>query len=100
MGTVWGGNFPIDYNLYPTAEEYFQTYTLTGRRFSELSVPLLVLTSADDPIIPVEDFLQLEGNHHLRVQMERYGGHCGFLRNYRLQSWLPDFIHHTLLHSG
>jgi predicted alpha/beta-fold hydrolase len=88
------------YSPYPAAEEYFQTYTLTGRRFSELSVPLLVLTAADDPIIPVEDFLQLKGNHQLRVQVERHGGHCGFLRNYRLQSWIPDFIHHTLLHSG
>jgi predicted alpha/beta-fold hydrolase len=88
------------YTPYPAAQEYFQTYTLTGRRFSELSVPLLVLAAADDPIIPVEDFLQLKGNHQLRVQVERHGGHCGFLRNYRLQSWIPDFIHHTLLHSG
>jgi predicted alpha/beta-fold hydrolase len=88
------------YSPYPTAQEYFETYTLTGRRFSELSVPLLVLTAADDPIIPVEDFLQLEGNHRLRVHVEQHGGHCGFLRNYRLQSWVPEFIHHTLLPSG
>ena len=88
------------YSPYPTAQEYFQTYTLTGRRFSELSVPLLVLAAADDPIIPVEDFLRLEGNHHLRVQVERQGGHCGFLRNYRLQSWVPEFIHHASLHRG
>jgi len=88
------------YSSYPTAEEYFKTYTLTGRRFSELSVPLLVLTSADDPIIPVEDFLQLERNHHLRVQVERHGGHCGFLQNYRLQSWLQGRIHHALLQTA
>jgi len=88
------------YSSYPTAEEYFQTYTLTGRRFSELSVPLLVLTAADDPIIPVEDFRELKGNHLLRVQVERYGGHCGFLQNYRLQAWSQDFIHGTLLHPG
>jgi uncharacterized protein len=88
------------YSPYPTAREYFQTYTLTGRRFAELAVPLLVLAAADDPIIPVEDFLHLEGNHHLRVQVERHGGHCGFLRNYRLQSWVPEFIHQTLLQSG
>jgi len=88
------------YSSYPTAEEYFQTYTLTGRRFCELSVPLLVLTAADDPIIPVEDFRELKGNHLLRVQVERYGGHCGFLQNYRLQAWSQDFIHGTLLHPG
>jgi hypothetical protein len=88
------------YSSYPTAEEYFRTYTLTGRRFIELSVPLLVLTAADDPIIPVEDFRELEGNHHLRVQVERYGGHCGFLQDYRLRSWSPDLIHDVLLRSG
>jgi len=88
------------YSPYPTAQEYFQTYTLTGRRFSELSVPLLVLTAADDPIIPLEDFLTLEGNHQLRVHVERHGGHCGFLRNYRLQAWFEGLIHRTLLHCG
>lgn len=86
------------YSPYQTAQEYFQTYTLTGRRFSELSVPLLALTAADDPLIPVEDFLKLEGNHQLRVQVERHGGHCGFLHNYRLQAWFEGLIYRTLLH--
>jgi hypothetical protein len=88
------------YSSYPTAEEYFQTYTLTGRRFCELSVPLLVLTAADDPIIPVEDFRELEGNHRLRVQVERYGGHCGFLQDYRLRSWSQDLILDVLVRSA
>ena len=87
----------LRYSPYPTAREYFQTYTITGRRYCDLSVPLLVLASADDPIIPVEDFYQLEGNHHLRVRVERYGGHCGFLNNYRLQAWYPGLIHRSLL---
>jgi len=88
------------YSSFPTSQAYFQTYTLTGRRFSELSVPLLVLTAADDPIIPVEDFLALEGNQCLRIHVERHGGHCGFLQDYRLRAWSQDLIHDTLLHSG
>lgn len=88
------------YSPFSTSKEYFQTYTLTGRRFSELCVPLLVLTAADDPIIPVEDFLELKENHQLRVRVERYGGHCGFLQDYRLQAWFQNLIHHTLLQSG
>lgn len=87
------------YSPYPSPEEYFQTYTLTGRRFSELSVPLFVLTAADDPIIPVEDFRELQGNQHLRVRVERHGGHCGFLKDYLLRVWYQDIIHGTLLHS-
>jgi predicted alpha/beta-fold hydrolase len=87
------------YSSYPTPQEYFQTYTLSGRRFSELSVPLLVLTAADDPIIPVEDFHELEGNQNLHIHVERHGGHCGFLQNYRLQAWSQDLIHDALLRS-
>jgi hypothetical protein len=87
------------YSSYPNAEEYFQTYTLTGPRFSELAVPVLVLTAADDPIIPVEDFHALKGNQLLRVRVERYGGHCGFLKDYRLRAWSQDIIL-GLLHSG
>jgi len=88
------------YSSYPTSQEYFRTYTLTGRRFSELSVPLFVLAAADDPIIPVEDFQELEGNQCLRIRVERHGGHCGFLQDYRLRAWSQDLIHGILLHSG
>jgi uncharacterized protein len=88
------------YSSYRTPPEYFRTYTLTGRRFSELSVPLFVLTAADDPIIPVEDFRELEGNQCLRIRVERHGGHCGFLQDYRLRTWSQDLIHAILLHSG
>ena len=87
------------HSSYPTPQEYFRTYTLTGRRFSELSVPLFVLTAADDPIIPVEDFQELEGNQCLRIRVERHGGHCGFLQDYRLRAWSQDLIHGILLHS-
>lgn len=88
------------YSAYPTSQEYFLTYTLTGQRLSELSVPLFLLTAADDPIIPVEDFLELEGNQCLRIHVERHGGHCGFLQDYRLRAWSQDLIHGALLNSG
>jgi predicted alpha/beta-fold hydrolase len=88
------------YSPYQTAREYFQSYTLTGQKFVECSVPLLVLTAADDPIIPVEDFLALEGNDRLRVRVERHGGHCGFLHDYRLHAWFESLIHGILLHEG
>ncbi len=84
------------YSSYRSPQEYFQTYTLTSLKYSELSVPLLILAAADDPVIPAEDFLKLTGNEHLCVRVERYGGHCGFLRNYRLQAWYEDLIEQNL----
>jgi predicted alpha/beta-fold hydrolase len=85
------------YSPYQTSPEYFNTYTLTGQRFGELSIPVIALAAADDPIIPMQDFLDLRGNRHLRIHVERYGGHCGFLHNYRFQAWYEEFIDRTFL---
>ncbi|MBM4331240.1 MAG: hypothetical protein FJ117_08475 [Deltaproteobacteria bacterium] len=63
----------------------------------EAVAPVQALTAADDPIIPVQDFLELQGNRKLRIHVERYGGHCGFLHNYRLQAWFEEPIQRTLL---
>ncbi len=83
------------YSPYQTSQEYFNTYTLTGRSFDELSIPVLALTAADDPMIPVQDFFDLQGNQKLHIHVERYGGHCGFLQNYRFQAWYEELIDRT-----
>jgi predicted alpha/beta-fold hydrolase len=83
------------YSPYQTSQEYFNTYTLTGRSFDELSIPVLALTAADDPMIPVQDFFDLQGNQKLHIHVERYGGHCGFLQTYRFQAWYEELIDRT-----
>jgi predicted alpha/beta-fold hydrolase len=85
------------YSPYQTSQEYFNTYTLTGLPFGDLSTPVLALTAADDPMIPVQDFHKLQDSQHLQIHVERYGGHCGFLQNYRLQSWVEELLERTFL---
>ena len=74
----------------------FQTYRLVGADFSRLSVPATILAAEDDPVIPFDDFRTLRGNDRLRVLIERYGGHCGFLQNLRLQVWFEDLVERTI----
>jgi predicted alpha/beta-fold hydrolase len=76
--------------------EYFQTYRLVESDFSRLAVPAAILTSEDDPVIPVDDFRTLKGSDRLRVVIERYGGHCGFLQNLRFQVWFEGLIEGVL----
>jgi uncharacterized protein len=80
------------YTAYRDAFEYFRTYTLTGSDFSHLAVPVTILAAEDDPVIPIEDFRTLRGNSRLNVIIERYGGHCGFLQDLRLQVWFESLI--------
>lgn len=84
------------YTPFRDVHEYFRTYTLTGADFSRLALDVTVLASEDDPVIPVEDFRTLRGSDRLRVRIERYGGHCGFLQDLRLRVWFEDVLEETV----
>jgi len=66
---------------YPTYRDYFRQYTLLGDSLSELGVPTTIIASADDPVVPVEDFTGLKKGANLTLLLQKYGGHCGFLGN-------------------
>jgi uncharacterized protein len=72
---------------YAGAAEYFRGYTLTGELFGRVGVPLTVLTAADDPIIPVEDFSRIAPDGGTTLIIQKYGGHCGYIESITLNSW-------------
>ena len=77
---------------FASADAYFEGYSVARGRLSRLSVPATVLTAADDPIVPVDDFHALPDNPRLELIITRYGGHCSFLRNWRFESLAEDLI--------
>jgi hypothetical protein len=77
---------------FPDPETYFSAYALTGDTLAGLSVPSHLITSRDDPIIPVEDLQHLARPAALQVEVTDWGGHCGYLMNWRLDSWVDRRI--------
>jgi len=77
---------------FASAEEYFEGYSIAGDRLAALRVPSTLLTSADDPVVPVADFRALPENPAIELVISQYGGHCGFLKNWKLESMAEDLI--------
>ena len=82
---------------FGTLERYLDGYSIAGDRLAALAVPASILTSADDPIIPVADFHGLTLPPHARLDIASHGGHCGFLLDASLRSYAEEYVVERLL---
>jgi uncharacterized protein len=55
-------------------------------------VPSHIIAAADDPVIDVRHLDRLAWPPCLSIEVTQHGGHCGYLRNLRMQSWLDQRI--------
>jgi uncharacterized protein len=77
---------------FASLEDYLNGYAITGARLAHLEVPSSILTSQDDPIIPVAGLAQLARPESLSLSVTRYGGHCGFFERLSGPTWLEQRI--------
>jgi len=80
------------YYGFDSLEDYFQGYSVAGQRLAELTIPSSILMAADDPVVPVGDIDSLPENPRLEVEVTAHGGHCGYLKNWKLESWAEDLL--------
>jgi uncharacterized protein len=80
------------YSEFGSLDAYLDGYSLHGDRLSTLAVPAAILTSQDDPIIPIDDFHALQLPSGVRLDITPHGGHCGFIRDWSLQSYAEDWL--------
>ena len=66
------------YSPYPDAESYFAAYAIAPDRLAGLTTPVTIVTAADDPIIPADDFYRLPAHPLLNVHVLPTGGHVGY----------------------
>lgn len=77
---------------FGSLEAYLDGYSVAGDRLMNLHVPATILTSRDDPVIPVAAFDQLRLPPNVELDITRYGGHCGFIRDFSMTSFTDDYI--------
>jgi predicted alpha/beta-fold hydrolase len=80
-------SFVERYTEYGALEKYLAAYTLSADMLQASRAPLAIITAQDDPVVPFQDFRGIEDRDGLRYLAPKYGGHCGFVENFRLRSW-------------
>ncbi len=84
--------FVRHYTEYKDLHEYLRGYALTDDRLQGLRTPVRILLAEDDPVIPVKDIDRVAASDYLQVVRSTYGGHCGFIDGYHMQSWVDRYI--------
>jgi predicted alpha/beta-fold hydrolase len=77
---------------FGSLENYLDGYSIAGDRLRDLRMPATILTAADDPVIPVQDFHSLQLPPQVELDIAAHGGHCGFVRDLSLRSFTDDYI--------
>ena len=75
------------YSNLDSTDDYFKGYTIGSKDLKNIVLPVTLLISEDDPIIPFGDFQQLQLNNATNLVVQRYGGHNGFVNGLRLRGW-------------
>jgi predicted alpha/beta-fold hydrolase len=73
-------------------EDYFDGYSVAGDRLAALQVPVSVLASKDDPVIPADGFPRLSLPAHSSLEIADFGGHCGFLEGADLRGYAERWV--------
>lgn len=77
---------------FDTLDDYFNGYSVAGDRLKALDVPAHLLTSEDDPVIPVAEFRALNLPQTAQLEIARWGGHCGFLDSPLLDGYAERWV--------
>ena len=85
--------FVVDHTEYPDLDSYLGQYTLRAPQLMASPTPLAILTAEDDSVCPPADFAGLSigagVKHYLATP---HGGHCGFIRSWKLDSWADHIV--------
>ncbi|MBT4288776.1 MAG: alpha/beta fold hydrolase [Deltaproteobacteria bacterium] len=79
------------YSEFSDCQSYFNTYTIKIGHYSP-QIPVKIITAKDDPIIEQELFDTPPTDSKAEIIVLPKGGHCGYISNYKLESWYHRYI--------
>ena len=79
--------FTAPHGGFADADDYYRRCS-AGPHLKRVAVPTVIVTSADDPFVPVTDLRTAVLGTPLELHVEEHGGHLGYLSTSRGLRWL------------
>lgn len=84
--------FVIGHTDFTSTKDYFEGYSILGDGLSKLAIPTTIIISSDDPMIPAKQLNDLFSSEWLSIDLQKNGGHCAFIQNWKLESWASERV--------
>ena len=85
--------FVRNHSPYPNALAYFKNYTVTPEMMLALRSPTTLIPAVDDPIVPIKEFRPFSDlTSQLKVYVQPYGGHVGFIDIFPVRHWICEAV--------
>lgn len=73
-------------------DDYFDAYTISPNVIQNLNTQAQIITSWDDPVIPIRDLSTIDRLPQVKCITTPHGGHCGFVQGFSMRSWVEQHI--------
>ena len=84
--------FTKNFSPHKNVKELFSGYAITQDTINQIKNNTLIYSSVDDPCVPIKPLYRLEQTNNVKFKPQQYGGHCGFIDDFKFNSSVYEEI--------
>ena len=91
--------FTKNFSPHNNVKELFSGYAVTQHTINQIKHNTLIYSAIDDPCVPIEPLQKLNQTDNVKFKLQKYGGHCGFIDDFKFSSSVYDEIVNKIIES-
>ena len=84
--------FTKNFSPHKSVKELFAGYAITQDTINQIKNNTLIYSSVDDPCVPIKPLYSLDQTNNVKFKPQQYGGHCGFIDDFKFNSSVYEEI--------
>ena len=84
--------FTMNFSPHSDVKELFSGYAINQDIINQIKNNTLIYSSVDDPCVPIEPLCKLHQTDNVKFKPQQYGGHCGFIDDFKFNSSVYEEI--------